>query len=107
MAIDFAEQEAEAGLLDSAALRREAHAEALGPRLAALPASRSEREMRAMAGAILGLRASAEAFRAASDAARARARMDEEPPETKLDAIRRAVAAVERAVERVPAEQEA
>jgi hypothetical protein len=112
-AIDFAEQEAEGGLLDSAARRLEACAEALGPRLAALvagPGAGREvtAEARAMADALLGLQASAEAFHAVSDAetTRARARGEEPPRETKMDAVRRAVVAVERAIERVPPEQE-
>jgi hypothetical protein len=108
-AIDFAEQEAERGLLDSAARRLEACAEALGPRLAALVAgpAADTAETRVLAEALLGLQASAEAFQAASDAetARARARGEEPPRETKMDAVRRAVAAVERAIERVPPEQ--
>ncbi len=109
--IGWAEEEAEAGQPDFAALRLEARAEALGPRLAALVTAEPApgREARALAEAILGLRASADAFQAASDAetARARVRGEEAPRETKMDAVKRAVAAVERAVERVPAEQEA
>jgi predicted DNA-binding protein len=111
-AIDFAEQEAERGQLDSAALRLEGCAEALGRRLAALVVATevggSEREVRATAEALLGLRASADAFQTASDAAAARAsaRTEEAPLEAKMDAIRRAVAAVEHAIEQVPTEQE-